>query len=361
MEGHQKLKDSNDKVLKACEICNSNSMSIFQEIGRSEEPGVYGSVPIKICHCCGFKMLNPRFQDEYYKDYYKQLYRKVAFGLETPSNDYIEQQKVRGKGVLSFAAEQNISPGKMLDHGCASGFTMTSWIESQWECFGIDPHRPSVELGQRMGFNVKIASGEDVPFDDESFNLVLSLGSFEHSYNSHLTLREVRRILMPSGYIMIRWRKNELFGSPLEYYNHNHYRFFTPNSLAVLLYRYGFYKVASTDDDLEGWPSYSYLLVQKKDKLPTDEQFNEFLFQNKDDYEAEIEKIKAYRKDYFERAKIFVQIYDKYKGNQSLIMKFIEDESFKWSFLGGKKQETLHRSLMEAEKYVRAYNINEVF
>ena len=74
-------------------------------------------MPITICGRCGFKMQNPRFEDQFYIDYYDELYRAVAFGATKPSPEYVEQQKQRGAGVLAWVNEHGVQPGVMLDHG----------------------------------------------------------------------------------------------------------------------------------------------------------------------------------------------------------------------------------------------------
>ena len=49
-------------------------------------------------------------------------------------------EKKRGKRVLDwYSSIKKSFKGKMLDHGCASGFTMDEWKKKGWDCFGIDP------------------------------------------------------------------------------------------------------------------------------------------------------------------------------------------------------------------------------
>ena len=75
-----------------CEICGSEHSHMFQKYGRISEPGIYGNMPVTICHDCGFKMQNPRFEDGFYKNYYEAMY-EIAFGAEKPSAEYIEQKE----------------------------------------------------------------------------------------------------------------------------------------------------------------------------------------------------------------------------------------------------------------------------
>ena len=90
----------------------------------------------------------------------------------------------------------------------------------------------------------------------------MSLGSLEHSYDLNKSMDEIVRTIKNDGYLIIRWRSNELIGSPLEYYNHNHYRFFSKETWNVLLKKYGFNQIQHFNEDVEGYKSYSYILAK---------------------------------------------------------------------------------------------------
>ena len=47
------------------------------------------------------------------------------------------------------------------------------------------------------------ANGEDLPFDDDSFNLITSIGSLEHYINPEIGLREILRVAKPGAKIFI--------------------------------------------------------------------------------------------------------------------------------------------------------------
>ena len=218
-----KLELKYKKVKYLCELCGSRKFFVLQNYGRISEPGNYGELKIQCCTNCGYKMQNPRFQKDFYIEYYNHLYRKIAFGDYKPSKLYLNQQQKRGAKLLEWTKENNIHKGTMLDHGCASGLTMIPWTK-KWKCYGIDPHRPSVNYGnKKLKLNIKCSYGEKLPFKKNFFDVVLSLGSLEHSYDIRKSMKELVRTLKINGYLIIRWRSNNLIGSPLEYYNHNHY------------------------------------------------------------------------------------------------------------------------------------------
>lgn len=348
-------------AMRPCEICENEDFAVFQEYGRVGEPGIYGRYPIHICQVCGFKMANPRLEDDFYRDYYQQLYREVAFGALVPSDDYIDQQEKRGKSVLEFVANYGVAPGRMLDIGCASGATMLPWIADGWSCKGVDPHMPSVETARtELGLEVHLGSGEELPFTDKSFELCLALGPIEHAYNVELMFNEIRRTLVDSGYLVIRWRSSEIFGSPLEYYNHNHYRFFTPNSWSLLLRKYGFSTLSTTTKKLEGWNSYEYILA-RKDLEPSRSAVHEMIRNGvKDDPQTELARIAKLRQEYFELCKEFLEFAKRVEGDEKAIVEAVRRGEIRWTFLTDVRNLQVPRSLLEAERYVASYMDGEV-
>lgn len=362
MTSLEALKEKYQKVLVPCEICGSEHMHLFQQYGRTAEPGVYGDMPTTICNNCGFKMQNPRFEDNFYIEYYEAMYRAVAFGAEKPSDEYIAQQKDRGRKVLEFMKhnDKTVKPGKMLDHGCASGATMLGWQDDGWDVYGIDPHRPSVEEAKLMELDVRVGAGEDLPFEDNEFDLVLSLGSTEHSYNLELTMREMNRVLKVGGKLIIRWRSNDIFGSPLEYYNHNHYRFFTRNSWVLCLKRYGFSTDLMTDERVEGWDSYEYIIATKTGLVI--KELNGFLDgETIDNTQEELKKIVDIRNGYYERCKRFIDLHAQYGHKlEELITRVRAYPDLKWGWLGGEPAEVVARSLKEAQLYIIEYEADRV-
>lgn len=348
-------------LMRPCEITGSDDFVLFQEHGRVGEPGVYGKMPVYINKVSGFKMLNPRYEDQFYKDYYENLYRAVAFGQEKPSAEYIEQQKMRGKGVLDYVSKFIKNPGRMLDLGCASGATMLSWIDAGWQCKGVDPHKPSVDTAVKdMGLDVHVGAGEDLPFEDNSFDMFLCLGPHEHAYDLNKMFAETRRTLTDGGHLMIRWRSAEIFGSPLEYYNHNHYRFFTPNMWALTLRKHGFSIVTTTSDKLEGWQSYEYILA-RKDLEPSERAVMDMIAAGvKDDWQAEIHKIENLRKDYYERCRAFLDLAARCKGDEAKIHEAVLRGDVRWKFMTEVAEWKVRRAVMEAERYVTEYDAGRV-
>ena len=264
---YQKTKYNKKKQLKkiiSCEICSKKNFQTIQNIGRVDRVGVYGQLDVVNCKNCSHKFVNPRFLDDFYIKYYLKKYRKIAFGFLEPTKRYLNIQKKRGERIFNFYKPYIKKKGKILDHGCASGGTMLSWIKNGWDAYGFDPHTPSVKFGKKMlGLKIKNCFGEKIKYKNKEFDVIKSLGSLEHSYNINKSLKEIYRVLKDDGLLIIRWRSDKIIGSTLEYFNHNHYRYFTRETWKLLLSKHKFKIISYTGKKLENYNSYEYILAKK--------------------------------------------------------------------------------------------------
>ena len=252
-----------------CEICNSNSSSSLQNLGKvGNSPGEYGYLPVAICDYCGHKFLSPRLSNEYYRKFYLDEYGKIPFKKKKPPKKYIQLQKERGEKIFQyFNKEIKFSKKyKILDHGAATGLALLPWKKKGWDTFGIEPHIESVKVAKSYGLNVKQGYGEKTGYKNNFFNLIISLGSFEHAYDINATFSEFNRILKKNGNLILRWRSDKFTGSPLEYYNFITYRYFTRISLKNLLSKYGFKIIKYINKKIEGYDTYEYIYAVKLKK-----------------------------------------------------------------------------------------------
>ena len=97
-------------------------------------------------------------------------------------------------------------PGKrVLDLGCAGGFMAEALHDLQSDVTGIDPAADAIdaaaahaaETGRAISFDV--GAGEDLPYDDASFDAVVCVDVLEHVRDLPLVLLEVARVLEPGG------------------------------------------------------------------------------------------------------------------------------------------------------------------
>jgi ubiquinone/menaquinone biosynthesis C-methylase UbiE len=92
---------------------------------------------------------------------------------------------------------------RILDLGCGNGDDVRGYIDLGYDAFGCDlqfkdgPHLASLATSQRLRL---IASDPyHLPFENESFELVLSEQVFDHVQDYDSTLAELKRVLCPGG------------------------------------------------------------------------------------------------------------------------------------------------------------------
>jgi ubiquinone/menaquinone biosynthesis C-methylase UbiE len=94
-------------------------------------------------------------------------------------------------------------PRRILDIGCGTGRLLRAasvrWPEAQ--LFGVDPAELMITEAKRNNPNAmfKVGSAEELPFADQSVDLVLTSLSFHHWANQSKGLQEIARVLCPGG------------------------------------------------------------------------------------------------------------------------------------------------------------------
>jgi ubiquinone/menaquinone biosynthesis C-methylase UbiE len=127
------------------------------------------------------------------------------------SRKHIEalQQNIRDIEWASIA-EYIPEKSKFLDVGCGAGYAMQSAQEEKFcSTTGIDPDPGAHGVGRyensRIRKEFKIIQGfsENLPFEDETFDVVYSSHVLEHVNDEGKTLSEINRVLKKSGVLII--------------------------------------------------------------------------------------------------------------------------------------------------------------
>ena len=99
----------------------------------------------------------------------------------------------------------------ILDLGCFNGGRGVAWFERYKlvKLFGIDVEQVFIDAATQFasikGINCKymVAKGEKLPFEDETFDAVLSFDVFEHVKDLQKTLNECWRVLKPNSKLFV--------------------------------------------------------------------------------------------------------------------------------------------------------------
>jgi ubiquinone/menaquinone biosynthesis C-methylase UbiE len=117
---------------------------------------------------------------------------------------YLEK---RARYVLS-----RCGTGTGLDVGCGTGALAGRLARAGWRMTGIDPSQGMLEVLARRAPEVEAVrgSGAELPFDDDSFDLVLSVATLHHIAAPaavRATLGEMVRVCRPDGKVLV-WDHN---------------------------------------------------------------------------------------------------------------------------------------------------------
>jgi methionine biosynthesis protein MetW len=140
-------------------------------------------------------------------------------------------------------------PGsKALDVGCGVGEFLAVLNDAGFEASGVDGSSTQVAHVVEGGMAARVVDLEGtLPFNDSSFSLVTCLEVIEHIARAEVLLREVRRVLSPSGKLLITTPNFAFLNNRIHYLLGSgpcsegvHLRFFTKDRLEDLLRDAGF-------------------------------------------------------------------------------------------------------------------------
>jgi arsenite methyltransferase len=126
--------------------------------------------------------------------------KQVQATYQTP--DVVEQRRAT-RALLA------LRPGeRVLDIGSGPGFLaaeMAAEVGPEGKVVGVDPSDSMLEMGRRRDAPVEFVAGDAValPFDDESFDAVVSTQVYEYVADMPAALAEARRVLRTGGRLLI--------------------------------------------------------------------------------------------------------------------------------------------------------------
>jgi SAM-dependent methyltransferase len=129
--------------------------------------------------------------------------------------------------VLERAIERLGLPqgADILDAGCGSGRNMVE-LAHHGIVSGIELSHTSVDLARQRGVGEVVeGSVMDMPFEDASFDLTVSLDVIEHLEDDVGALRELRRVTKPGGALLVTVPAYQWLWSGHDEINHHHRRY----------------------------------------------------------------------------------------------------------------------------------------
>ncbi|MCA9960940.1 MAG: class I SAM-dependent methyltransferase [Anaerolineales bacterium] len=126
-------------------------------------------------------------------------YRKpVTFGENWSPSRY----RVLPYFAVERAVVQRPDVQRILDLGCANGWNMSRFTQYGRSSIGLDVVMERLQLARAHG-PVLFASGLDLPFADNTFDLIYIQHVLHHIGDVTQALQEVRRCLRPGGILFL--------------------------------------------------------------------------------------------------------------------------------------------------------------
>lgn len=161
--------------------------------------------PAALCDECGMLFLRVQptgasLARMYDAEYFEQDFR---CGRSEARSDDEEAFRAENDGLLD-RLESLRGEGRLLEVGCASGLLLKRARERGWSVTGVELSPEAVAQARARGLTVHQGTLHDAAFAHASFDLVFLGDVLEHVPDCRETLREVERVLVPGGHVMVR-------------------------------------------------------------------------------------------------------------------------------------------------------------
>ncbi|MCP4583505.1 MAG: class I SAM-dependent methyltransferase [candidate division Zixibacteria bacterium] len=125
------------------------------------------------------------------KDWYNDMYAKSGAESMRPFEAY--------SVFLEFMGAE--SGKKHLDVSCGTGYLLLASTKAGLETYGVDISEEAVKVAKSVTpeSKIEVCPGEDLKFDDGTFDFVSCLGSLEHFLDMSKGLQEMKRVAKDSA------------------------------------------------------------------------------------------------------------------------------------------------------------------
>lgn len=142
------------------------------------------------------------------KDYYLTGCRKPLPNVEKGIRESLSMQREEERiAIMRDIFGIQVKGKRVLEIGSGLGTFNIVCQQHGGECYGIEPDSMKVGVAfdrlddAGVGRNILRGVGEDLPFRDATFDLVVSFQVLEHTQSPEKVLQETVRVLKPGGYI----------------------------------------------------------------------------------------------------------------------------------------------------------------
>ena len=197
------------------------------------------------CVSCGLAFVDLPDADHHMEAVYGDDYffsGKQGYPNYLDGRDNLVLQGKKYAGLLA----RHMSPGSLLDVGCAAGFIMKGFSEMGWETQGVEPNNSMANFGRRE-FGMDIATGSLESFDlEKKYDVISLIQVIGHFYDIDAAFEKISRLLKGQGLVLIEsWDMNSRYARLMGSHWHELspptvLNWFSDDTLAVFMRQHGF-------------------------------------------------------------------------------------------------------------------------
>lgn len=232
-----------ESVLRVpCALCGGGRFKPYLRCGDDSKM----SFDYVRCADCGLVQINPQPESRAVQSRYDESY--LDYELKNESSFFNLGKLALGDAGIERIERNAFERGnrRALEIGCATGAVLEYLKNRGWDAQGVEISAQQADYARaRRGLEVSALPLEENHFNGESFSLVYASHLIEHLNAPADFLREVRRILSPSGRLIVTTPNIDgfqarLFGKRWRSAIFDHLYLFSKKTLSRLLRETGF-------------------------------------------------------------------------------------------------------------------------
>ena len=127
----------------------------------------------------------------------------ILFRVEQSHWWHIGRRRILAGFVEEICRSVTDRRPRILDVGCGTGANLLM-LSKYGDAEGVDISEDALSFCRERGLDkVKLGAGEELPYDDGTFDLVTAFDVVEHMDDDLAGLKEMRRVLRPGGHVLL--------------------------------------------------------------------------------------------------------------------------------------------------------------
>ena len=127
----------------------------------------------------------------------------ILFRVEQTHWWHIGRRRILAGFVEAICRQVTDRRPRILDVGCGTGANLIM-LSKYGDAEGVDISEDALAFCRERGLDkVRLGAGEELPYEDGTFDLVTAFDVVEHMDDDLAGLREMRRVLRPGGRVLL--------------------------------------------------------------------------------------------------------------------------------------------------------------